>query len=242
MIWQCIIVDDEPRAHDILKLYISKTPTLHLLSSCVNAFEAIEVLQKMKIDIIFLDIKMPQLTGIEMLRSLTNIPKVIMTSAFTNYAIESFDIGVTDYLVKPISFERFIKAVNRATNEKLEEKKMDKQDQITHLFFKINRNNIEKVKISDLLYFEAYGNYIKIHQEKRIQVITETMANLEKQLPEAQFIRIQKSYIINIQKISTLNSNTIKINSTELPIGKTYKEVLRKRLFSSAHFFMPKTS
>jgi DNA-binding LytR/AlgR family response regulator len=235
MIWQCIIVDDEPKAHDILKLYISKTPNLHLVASCINAFEAMDILRKNKIDILFLDIKMPQLTGIEMLRSLAYIPKVIMTTAYTDYAIESFDIGVIDYLMKPISFERFIKAVNRATDKEKEYEKENTDISVmaTHLFFKIDRNNIEKINITDLFFFESYGNYIKIHSEKKTYIITETMANLEKSLPEKQFIRIQKSYIINIQKIESLNTNTIKINNIELPIGKTYKEIVRKRLFSN---------
>ncbi len=229
-----IIVDDEPLAIDVMKTYVEKVPELHLVKSCNNAFEANEAINQNSIDLIFMDIQMPQLTGIDFLKSLTKPPMVIFTTAYSNYAIEGFELDAVDYLLKPISFERFLKAVNRAIDEygkshptkkpELEPKEAD------FIFIKADKKLI-KVKYDDILYIEGLKDYVIIRIKDATRVITlQTMKSLESKLPADKFKRIHRSYIVGISKIEALVGNMVEVQEKgqvkHLPVGKNYRDEL----------------
>jgi len=228
---RCIIVEDEPLAQKVLEKYISSLSTLKLVKKCNNALEAVDFLQCNSVDVIFLDIKMPELTGLDFLKTLSNPPKVIITTAYPEYALEGYKYSVVDYLLKPFSFERFLKAVNKLSpvtpaasttiQETVEDFIFIKEDKIRH-----------KVFFSDIIYIEGYGNYLKIYTDKKMILTAETMTNIERRLPANRFIRVHKSFIISIKKIDQIEGNVIKIASKEIPIGKYYKmnveEMLKK--------------
>lgn len=195
---KCLIVDDETLAQDVIEKYITTTPTLKLVGKCDNAIEAISFLHKNRVDLLFLDLNMPELGGLDMLKTLGSPPKVILTTAYSEYALESYKYGVVDYLLKPIKLERFIKAVNKVveqfvvTNEAEEipvvlqpQSIFIKEDQVTY-----------QLDMNDILFVEAYGNYLKVHTPAKVYVARETMHDMEGKLPDNDFLRIHKSFII----------------------------------------------
>ena len=229
---KCLIVDDEVLAQDVIEKYISTVPTLNLVGKCDSAIEAISFLHNNHIDLLFLDLNMPELSGLEMLKTLANPPKVILTTAYSEYALESYEYGVVDYLLKPIKLERFIKAVNKvvdqcsekAENEIISEKQLGqtifiKEDQVTY-----------QINLNDILYVEAYGNYLKVHTLEKVYVIRDTMHDMEDKLPETLFMRIHKSYIVSISKIESMSGNRVFINQNEIPVGEMYKMSLKQKL------------
>lgn len=225
----CLVVDDEPIAQDILENYIAKIDTLHLVEKCNNAFEALNILHQKKIDILFLDIKMPTLSGLEMLKTLQNPPKVILTTAFSEFAVESYEYNIADYLLKPIAFERFLKAINKIIlpkqNEihqyKIEEKKVIEP---TFIFFKADKK-IHKFLFKDILWIEGSGNYVKIHSiNKKTLMVLDKLSDLERKLPLKSFIRIHKSYIVNISHIQQMEGNRIFVKDKLIPISASYKK------------------
>ena len=231
MILQCLIVEDEKLAQDILIKYISLLPDLALMGCCNNASEAISFLHTNKPDLIFLDINMPELSGIEFLKTLINPPLVIITTAYSEYALEGYEYAVCDYLLKPIRYERFLKAINKA----MEFNKSRKTDESPLSvpatdFFTIKRDHqVHKIFYHDVLYLQASGNYIKIFlcNEKQI-LIRATLTEIEKLLPVSIFMRVHKSYIIAIEYLQR-NHHQIDINGTMIPIGTTYRnEVIKK--------------
>ncbi len=230
----CIIVDDEPLAQDVLDTYISRIEALHLAARCKNAFEAMNVLHKKKIDIMFLDIKMPTLSGLEMLKTIDNPPKVILTTAFSEFGAESYEYGVIDYLLKPIAFERFLKAVNKilipARTSTPDEAPTEKSTVPEVIFFKADKK-IHKYFFADILYFQGSGNYVKVvvKTEKAILVL-DKMSELMEKLPDDLFMRVHKSYIVNLNHIKQFHGNMIKISDDEIPLGHSYKEKFMKRL------------
>lgn len=224
----CIIVDDEILAQDVLERYCERMPNLKVIAKCHTAIEAISVLNEHSIDLIFLDINMPEISGLEMLKMLENRPKVIFTTAYSEFAIDSYDVGAVDYLLKPIQFDRFVKAVNRVysqtkivenkTIENLESNIVLKQD-----------GALVKVQLNAILYIEAYGNYINIYTRKKKFTIREKMHEIENKLPSHLFVRSHKSYIVSLNEISKIEGNRIFIDDKEIPIGKVYRiDVLRK--------------
>jgi len=228
-----IIVDDEPLALDVLETHIEKIPELNLVQRCNNALEANEALQKEDVDLMFLDIQMPQLTGIEFLKSLTKPPLVIFTTAFPNYAIEGFELDALDYLLKPISLERFMKAVNKAVDQ-IELQRKDGSAGGTEgddfIFVKADKKLI-RVKYSDIIYIEGLKDYVIIRLEVGKRVITlQTMKSLEAKLPSKLFKRIHRSYIVGIDKIEAVIGNMVEITEKgqkkHLPIGKNYRDEL----------------
>lgn len=228
-----IIVDDEPLALDVLETHIEKIPELNLVQRCNNALEANEALQKEDVDLMFLDIQMPQLTGIEFLKSLTKPPFVIFTTAFPNYAIEGFELDALDYLLKPISLERFMKAVNKAVDQ-IELQRKDGSAGGTEgddfIFVKADKKLI-RVKYSDIIYIEGLKDYVIIRLEVGKRVITlQTMKSLEAKLPSKLFKRIHRSYIVGIDKIEAVIGNMVEITEKgqkkHLPIGKNYRDEL----------------
>jgi DNA-binding LytR/AlgR family response regulator len=231
MKYQCLIVDDEPIAQQILESYISQIDSLHIAGKCSNAFEALNVLHQEQIDILFLDIKMPSLSGLEMLKTLQNPPKVILTTAFSEFGVESYEFGIVDYLLKPISFERFLKAVNKivmpkSANLEKEENEEKLSSDPTFIFFKADKK-IHKYYFSEILFIEGSGNYVKIHtkNDKPLMVL-DKLIELYDKLPQKNFIRIHKSFIVNVSHIQKIEGNMLKIQDKSIPISATYKQKL----------------
>lgn len=233
-----IIVDDEPLAQDVLETYISKIPKLNLVKKCNNALEANEVLKTEKIDLMFLDIQMPQLTGIDFLKTLSRPPVVIFTTAYPNYAIEGFELNALDYLLKPISLERFMKASNKAMDQ-IDMQRRDStpaaaaaatdEDQPDFIFVKADKKLV-KVRYEDIVYIEGLKDYVIIRMYDDRVITLQTMKSLEDKLPLSNFKRIHRSYIVNIDKISAIVGNMVEVEekgqTKHLPIGKNYRDEL----------------
>ncbi len=226
MPFSCLVVDDEPIARQIVETYIAQTPQLEHQQSCEDAIEAMDYLHQNEVDIMFLDINMPGMSGLGLLKSLQQIPQVIITSAYEEYALEGFDLEVCDYLLKPFSFERFVKASNRAISRLGE-----KAEEITaeHIFVKSDKKII-KVNFDDLVYVEAYGNYLKLHTNKGMILTPQTMTAFLKKLPQEQFYRIQKSFVISIKHLEGVDGHTAILGEYKVPIGKIYRQAFIEHL------------
>ncbi|MFC0515150.1 LytR/AlgR family response regulator transcription factor [Mucilaginibacter angelicae] len=225
----CIIVDDEPIARDILKTYVEQIPYLTLIASCEDAFEAMQILNKKEVDLIILDINMPRLTGFEMLRSLKKYPAVIITSAYPEYALEGFELSVTDYLLKPFSFPRFVQATEKVVSKTSETSEVIK-DEGSFLMVKSDKK-LTKVFLGEIEYAEAYGNYIFIYLNSGDRIMSkQTLTQLEEQLPAHKFIRIHKSYLLSLKAVKYLEGNEVALANKKLPVGKVYRENLMKSL------------
>jgi DNA-binding LytR/AlgR family response regulator len=227
----CLIIDDEPLAQDVLESYFKKVSDLNLFAKCNNAVEAIEILHKQKIDLIFLDITMPMLDGISFLKSLKHQPLTILTTAYPNYAIESYDLGVFDYLLKPISFERFLKSINKvmSTINNLEQTKLVEVNR-NYFFIKVDGRMV-KINFDEIIYIEGLKDYLKVHTKDRHYVTHMTMKKMEETLPIKSFIRIHKSYIASLNAIKSVSGNSVETSKDTLPIGALYKEELVKTVF-----------
>ena len=224
---KCIVVDDEPLAQQGLEEYIKEIPFLELTAICDNAEQAYPLLRSGGAALILLDIEMPELTGIEFLKSLTSPPAVIFTTAYPEYALQGYELDVIDYLVKPISFSRFVKAVTKARDfltEKSSHTNVDSNEK-DFFFLKVNYQ-LEKIHYHDILFIEALQNYIAIHFTDRKIVSYMTISNMEKQLPASLFMRIHKSYIIRLDKIDAINKNKVMIHAHCLPVSRTIKDKL----------------
>ncbi len=222
---KCLIVDDEPIAQNIVKGYIADTPNLEVIGICDNAMEALKILQEHTVDILFLDIEMPKITGLSFLKTLSHPPATIITTAYREFALEGYELDVVDYLLKPFSFERFLKAVNKVSckNEASQYTKQ-KISSKTYEYFKIDRKNV-KVNYNDIMYIEGLSNYVKIHLQTKHLVVYHKLIDLEKILPVNQFVRIHKSYIISIDKIKAYGNDYVEVLDQQLSIGNTYKDV-----------------
>jgi len=220
-----IIVDDETAAHDNIKDYASNLSYLSFQKSCYNAFEALDYLNKHSIDLIFLDINMPKLSGLEFLKTLSNQPKIIITTAYEEFALEGYELNIDDYLLKPFNFSRFVKSVSKISDA-LENKSIaiqnSENNEDTKIFIKEDKKYYQ-IKLNDILFIEAYGNYVKINMADRIIVSHQTLTSFTHNLPENQFIRVHKSFIISIDKIELIEGNRIHIKDHKIPIGKMYK-------------------
>jgi DNA-binding LytR/AlgR family response regulator len=220
-----MIVEDEPVSQDILKAYIADCPNLSLVVTCKNAFEANDVLMNRKVDLMFLDINMPGLSGMKFYQSLSHPPFVIFTTAYPEFALEGFEVDAVDYLLKPFPFHRFLKAVNRA----VERLKAMTGNQLKEDFvlFKSDKK-IHKVLLSDIFYLEALGDYVKIHLTDRFILVHETLQNLHSRLPEPPFYRIHKSFVVSVNKFSYMEGNSLQMGDQSIPIGNTYRERFRE--------------
>lgn len=238
----CIIVDDERPALKLLTAYLSKLPHLNLIASCENAFEAIAALQKHSIDILFLDIHMPEFTGFELLQTLKHKPQVIITTAYREYAVKGFELEVTDYLVKPFSFERFLQAVNKATANlniqhsastpatiSLQQSEVGSLEKKEKYFFVKTNHKMEKVPLSEILYLESMREYVSIQTKDRRFVVHQTMNAMEKKMTP-DFIRVHRSYIIGLNHIKTIIGNVLKIEGKDIPIGGSYRKAFFEQL------------
>ncbi|WP_420577383.1 LytR/AlgR family response regulator transcription factor [Ekhidna sp.] len=214
---RCLIVDDEPPAREVLESYIAELPKLQLVASCSNAVEALEWMDKESIHLIFLDINMPKLSGINFYKSLSTKPKVIFTTAYAEHAVEGFELEAVDYLLKPFSFERFIKAVNKVEVGQKEANSAD------FIMLKADKKN-HKVNFDQILYFESIGDYVKVHlRDAKTLIISETLRKLEEVLPYT-FLRVHKTYIISIPHLEYVEGNQITIGKTKIPIGQSYRD------------------
>ena len=232
-ILKCIIADDEPIARQILENYIEQIPNLELIASCKDAFGVMEILQKRSVDILFLDINMPKLSGLSLLKTMQKRPDVIITTAYSEYAIEGFALSVTDYLLKPFSLERFIQAVLKVQKKNNVESETsiiyDKEEVHTSVFVKSDKKLI-KVSLKDIQYIEAYGNYIKIYTDTMI-LTPNTLSDFLKRLPKEGFIRIHKSFIINFNELKLIEGNQLILNNrVTLPIGKSYRKLILEKI------------
>jgi DNA-binding LytR/AlgR family response regulator len=222
-----IIIDDEPLARNVIREYAKKIPTLNIVGECEDAICAHQTLQTKKVDIIFLDINMPKLSGIEFLKNLKNPPLVIFTTAYSEFALDGYELNIIDYLKKPFSFERFCKAYFRAEEMHLLKLSASNNDvvekQRDFIFIKSDKKSI-KVNISNIMYIEGLGDYIKIFLNDKKLVTNLSMKKIENLLPGTQFYRIHKSYIISLDKVESIEGNMVKINNTQLPIGNSYRQ------------------
>ena len=221
---KCLLVDDEPLAIKLIENHISKISELEVVATCNNALKAFEILNTQEIDLLFLDIKMPNFTGLDFLKSLKNPPKTIFTTAYREYAVESYDLEVVDYLLKPITFERFFKSVDRFLREKNKPQKVAKETISEDYILVKSGSKYHKIETNNILYIESLKDYVKIHTLDNKRIVSKyKMNDMEALLSNANFLRVHRSYIINTQKISAFTVNDIDVNSTEIPIGASYK-------------------
>ncbi|QEE50802.1 response regulator transcription factor [Flavobacterium alkalisoli] len=226
---RCIIVDDEPAAHYVLSNYIKQNPLLELVFEAYNGEDTLEYLKENDADLMFLDIDMPDITGLELLQKLQHPPKTILTTAYSEFALESYEYGVLDYLLKPVYYPRFVKAINRFFETGEPQQKQTTEVLQDSISVKVDSDTID-IPIDTILYTQSYGNYVKIVTQKRNYIATITTADLERNLPSELFMRAHKSYIIAIKKVDEMNKDYVVIKQTLIPIGITYKRELTERL------------
>ena len=226
---RCLVVDDEPIGREILESFVKRINFLELVAVCEDAFEALEMLEKKQVDLLLSDIQMPEINGLEFVRSLPSPPAIIFITAHDQFAVNGFEIGVVDYLLKPVSFDRFLKAINKARIQ------IDLQNQPSlltnnenHDFFFIKANNkLNKILFSSILYIQSMGDYIRIYTRDETVVSYSSMKAIQEKIPLDRFVRIHKSYLISIDAVKTVDGNTVElVNGTSLPISKSRKEAL----------------
>ena len=235
----CIIVDDEELARTLLENYINRLPYLNLVGKCSNPIEALQLLQNQSVDLIFLDIQMPEMTGTDFLKSLSHKPMVVFTTAYAEYALEGFELDVIDYLLKPFPFERFLKAVNKATDiSKLKykgenisvESPKSSSTQKNYILVK-SEHKVYRISYDDIRYIQSMREYVAFYTPVGKILSLGSLKKLEVDLPRNQFLRIHKSYIISQEKVSTLEGNMVHIGKEKIPIGASYREEILKILF-----------
>lgn len=232
MILNCVIVEDEPLARNLMIDYVRKVSSLKLIEACANPLAAIEVLRNNPVDVLFLDVQMPELTGISLLKVLQKKPLVVLTTAYSEYALEGYELDVADYLLKPITFERFLKAVDKIT-QRLEGKSIPAPEknvgETTNPFVFIkDGTKLVKVQLSDILYIEGLKDYVTIHTRQQKIVSLQRMKTLEEQLPATDFIRIHNSFIVALKAIEVVHKGEVQVAGNLLPIGETFKKSFRE--------------
>lgn len=234
---KCLVVDDEPLAQQVIEDFIGRVPFLEFAGKCSSAMEAIEILQHDPVDLLFLDINMPVITGMDMIASLPVKPLFILTTAYSEYALESYALNATDYLLKPIPFERFLTAVNKAyeihtlrNQSKTGHNAAQEEAYPAHIFVRADYQTV-RISLSDILYIEGLKDYVRIHLADRKPVMTlQTMKNMVELLPPQQFVRIHKSFIINLNRIDAVERNRVLFGDKRIPVGDGYKDEFMNRL------------
>lgn len=225
----CLVVDDDPISRKVLENHISKTESLNLVQSCESAMEAANILKREKIDLLFLDVEMPEMTGLELIQTLQDKrPEVVLVSAEEKYALDAFEYDVTDYLVKPISPTRFLKAVNKV-EENIRKSGTDVKLSEGKLFVKVDQRLLS-LNLKEILYIEALADYVTIHTDQGKHIVYSTMKGIETRLPENEFIRVHRSFIVNKHKIQSIEDNMLVIGQKAIPVGVTYREKLMNSL------------
>lgn len=222
---RCLIVEDEPLAAEVLADYIAEVPHLELVTTCEDAIYASSVLKRESIDLLFLDIHLPKLKGLDFLKMLSHPPQVILTTAYHQYALEAFEYDVIDYLLKPIEFERFLQAVHKVKLEKILEVSggKEKQEEDAFRFFRVNKRNI-KVKLKDIIFVESLKEYVRIYTEERTIITKFQIGELQRSLEEPNLLRIHRSFLVAKSKISAYSATEVEVAGKSLPIGRTYRE------------------
>ncbi len=233
----CIIVDDEPVAREILENHLDRIETINVVASCKSAIEAFKIINAQPVDLIFLDINMPDISGLSFAKSMSREYKIIFTTAYRDYAVDGFDLRAVDYLLKPISFERLLQGVNKFFEEssgtfprQSGEIQIEKED---FMFVRSDRKMV-KVNFKDIVFIESLSDYIKIHLEgPKVLVTRDTLSNIEAKLPTNDFIRIHRSFMVSIHKIESFTSDTIGISKHEIPISRSYRDAVLEKLSGS---------
>jgi two-component system, LytTR family, response regulator len=229
---KCLIVEDEPLARNLLTEYVKKIPYLHLIDACSDPLTALEVLRKNEIDVLFLDIQMPEITGITLLKTLQKKPYVVLTTAYSEYAIESYELDVVDYLLKPVTFDRFLKAVDKV-NQRISVPKQPAtanaatKEELSPFVFVKDGTKLVKIRWDDILYVEGLKDYVTIHTKTQKVVTLQRLKTLETQLPADRFIRIHHSYIISLNAIDTIHKGEVQIGNAMIPISDSYKKAFK---------------
>lgn len=226
----CLIVDDNKMARMALKQLVSQIQTLDVLAECTNAMEAYNQLSSNSVDLLFLDIEMPELSGIDLIKKLGNKkPLIIFTTAKKDYAVEAFELNVVDYLIKPVSQGRLLQAVEKA-QEALDSNKEEVKIEEQGFVFVKDNGMLKRISIDDILFLEAMGDYVKVHTPQKFHVVHATLKSIEEKLPASKFLRVHRSYIVAINKIDFIQEGTITIGKTTIPVADTHKANLSKRL------------
>ncbi len=229
----CILVDDEPIAREILENYLEKIDNFKLVASCKNAMEAFNEINSKQVDLIFLDINMPEISGLSFAKSINKNIQIIFTTAYREYAVDGFDLQAVDYLLKPISFERFLQAINKYldTNISINPKKIKEliQEKNDFIFVRSDRKMV-KINFDEILYVESLSDYIKIHTLDKMLVTRETITNIEAKLPSTLFLRIHRSFIVSVDKIESFTNEYIEVSKKAIPISRSYKKSVLLRL------------
>ena len=231
---RCLIIDDEPPAIKLLAKYISSINGLKIVGQCRNAFEALNVLHNNQVDVIFLDIKMPTMLGIEFLKSLSHPPKVIFVTAYREYAVEGFELEAVDYLVKPVSFERFFKAItklNRMWDAEITPGTVDyKSNPEAFIYLKVDKD-MKKIFINEVMFIESWKDYVKVYLKNgKMLLAKQSITSMENLLSEHKFLRVHRSYMVSLDKITSYNAMNVQINDNEIPIGRLYKQAVMDKL------------
>jgi DNA-binding LytR/AlgR family response regulator len=231
---RCLIVDDEPLAQQVMEEFAGRIPFLEVVGKCSSASEAIEVLRNTSIDLIFLDIHMPRLSGLDFIGSLQDPPQFILVTAYSEYALQGFNVNATDYLMKPVPFDRFLKAVNKAYDLfRLRNKTSDNAESLAQKYLLVKSGyQTVKIMIDSILFIEGLKDYVKIHTDGKKPILSLlTMKGLVVSLPAAKFLRIHKSYIVATDRITTISRNRVMIGDKWIPVGENYREEFRRRMF-----------
>ncbi len=226
----CIIVDDEPMAREILESHLGKIDTVQVVASCKSAVEAFKVINSEPVDLIFLDINMPEISGLSFAKTMTKKIKIIFTTAYREYAVDGFDLQAVDYLLKPISFERLLQAINKFLDEIKPTHLPEDQEVKSDSFFVRSDRKMIKIDIAEIRYIESLSDYIKIHLGDKTVVTRETLSNIEAKLQGNDFLRIHRSYIVSISRIESFTHECVMVNKHELPISRSHKEDVLQRL------------
>ena len=234
---RCLLIDDEPPALKILASYIASINGLEIVGQCKNAIEALDVLNEKTVDVIFLDIKMPKILGTEFLKNLSHPPKVIFVTAYRDYAVEGYELDAVDYLVKPVPFERFFKAItklNRMMGQAAVTTTIDyKSNSEAFVYLKVDKD-MRKVFVNDIVYIESWKDYVKLFlTNSKNLLVKQTISAMENLLSEHKFLRVHRSYIVSLNKISGYNGLSVQLDTKEIPIGRLYKQSVLERLHSS---------
>lgn len=240
--YQCIVIDDEPLAIEVIKTHIEKLNTFEIIATFRNALEATDILSKTKTDLLFLDIQMPGMKGTDFLRNMLNPPKTILTTAYREYALEGYELDVVDYLLKPISFERFFKAINKFLKNNCSENIQSFKDEPLntdkdYIYLNVNKK-IYKILFQQILYIESTKDYLTIHTITEKIVVKHTLSSLLDILPENDFMRIHRSFVVSLKHIRSFTSHSVNVGNLEIPVGKNYQAFLYKALNYSS-FIQP---
>ncbi|RYZ31128.1 MAG: response regulator transcription factor [Chitinophagaceae bacterium] len=225
---RCLIVDDEPLAINLLKDYLSKVPELELVKATTDVFDALKIAQNEEVDLIFLDIQMPELTGIQFMKILNGKTKIILTTAYEDYALQGYEFDVVDYLIKPFSLERFIVAVNKAKNRK-DSNTAETSTPVVDFIFVKSEYRMVRIELKDILVLESLRDYVAIHTTKEKILTLQSLRSFEEQL-QSSFVRVHKSYIVSINKIKAIEKRQLIIGDTYIPIGETYHDAFWKKI------------